>query len=255
MILDNNFVINLNSSKTRLYDFQRDNDINFTRFDAVDGLRTRFVDVSAYLTHYENEDALIGGTLGCFMSHVKMMEQIASSADNIYVIFEDDVLLHKSFQTNVKKLVRSVNKYDKHWDLIIAGHMKKSTDPNNRLFYASEGGDERGTQCLIVRPRGARNLVRYLKPFDVRTPANFHNIDIFLTTLSSKVSIYCSCTPQLYVQHRWKHIVLSDRFWSDMAMGHVHLHATVVSAVVLTILIVGFLCRCTCKQIHQRRCD
>ena len=66
-----------------------------------------------------------GGTIGCYLSHLKLWEMLLKSNEDMYLILEDDVCPNENYNIeNINLLVNNVNKIDPQWNLIFIGFIK-----------------------------------------------------------------------------------------------------------------------------------
>lgn len=104
--------------------------IPFTRIDAVDG---KTIDITQYVAQESYKDLLTAerngyrlrhyeltrGAVGCYLSHIKALEEAQKSNKEYAIIFEDDVRL----LTNdvLADLNEQLTKIPKTWDVLLLG--------------------------------------------------------------------------------------------------------------------------------------
>ena len=109
------YVINLDSSKTRLSDFEaafKDTKLKIERISAVDG---HLIDIKDFsddkLCQRKMGRGIQPGEVGCYLSHKKAIEQFLSTGSSYTIIFEDDAIPNEGFE---KTVVNIIEKFLKH---------------------------------------------------------------------------------------------------------------------------------------------
>lgn len=238
-------VINLERSRRRLEKFQQQNGTTFARFSAVDGSDTSFQSVSDYIEFPKHfSDKFIGGTLGCFVSHVQVWEQIAQyTINDVVAVFEDDVNIANEFDTRANALVSDVEKYDSEWDIIVASHSRFHAENSTTSYYKPDDTcKERGLLCVLIRPSGAKRVLRVVKPFVLTYDTQFHNIDIFLASQAHKLNLYYATRPRQYTTHP-RITFDSIRTMKDIRQGIFHKHIQNIICLILISCLFAILLR------------
>jgi len=172
-IFDNIYVINLDRSKDRLKEFQKNLDkFNFkaTRISAIDGkkLKTNFIDYTP-------------SQIGCASSHIKTWEEIVKNNDMSAIVCEDDIILKDNFK---KDLPIFLDQVPDDFDIVFVSSSNcYKDDSKTPIFvkilqqFVNIGNQENTvitenvyiprmcltTACYIVSQKGARKLLELLK--------------------------------------------------------------------------------------------
>lgn len=143
--------------------------------DAVDG-RT--------LTGPRPHKKLTKGEIGCFMSHVKALSDIASSSAPYGLVLEDDAIL-----LTFPDCLKWIKKLPKEWEVLSLGcnytlkngeHVAPGLVRMNDQFL-------HGTHAILYSKAGARRLVKHALSTGVTEPYDIwlsHNATIYLTVPS-----------------------------------------------------------------------
>lgn len=121
-------VINLNDSVERLESFRRQiepENVNWSRLSAVDG---RYGMPNGNFI-YDEDQAVIrhdrplrNGEIGCYLSHIKALENFISSQEKYAIIFEDDVKIPSGSIAKIKSISTKLDElYGDHWDCLNFG--------------------------------------------------------------------------------------------------------------------------------------
>lgn len=144
--IDEIYLINLKRRPDRLVQFmdkyeQSDlKKINILKFDAVDGSTMKIesvplsdvarselkqIETTGFRSkHYQ----LTRGALGCYLSHVKVWDNMLKAKHNNIIIFEDDANIPK---TLLKKIKASMKYIPDDWDMILFGYYCKKCNTKN----------------------------------------------------------------------------------------------------------------------------
>lgn len=128
--------------------------------------------------HYQ----LSRGGIGCFLSHYELYKKLSQTINDMFFIFEDDILFEKN---NLKTIVKTINNAPKDWDIILLGFSRLHGYKENKDFIKPLGFW--GTWAYVINKKGAIN---FLKNCDI------HNmdaqIDAYLSYLAQrgKINIY-----------------------------------------------------------------
>jgi len=184
------FVISLENRNDRRKhcenEFKR-NDIAFEFFTATDGEILRKED-SQYITKRSRAN-LSNGSIGCAISHMKIWESISKKdSANLYLIFEDDIVLTHDFNTKIQNLLTEI---PIDFDLInLGGFNNRGRDihyfVNNNLFKSYN--PRRGLYGYIINSKSAKKLIDLIKPLDLI----YGGIDTIIgkLTRNNKLKVY-----------------------------------------------------------------
>lgn len=119
----------------------------------------------------EHKKRIMYGEIGCYMSHMNILQKIANSDyDGWTIIFEDDFLLHDNFNEELKKILNNI---DENIDMIYLGNTFQDNCNNgvykDNLCYPVL---PYGTQAYMVNKISAKkifDLIEYIdNPIDVK---------------------------------------------------------------------------------------
>ena len=187
-------VINLNYRTDRRSHIDKEfesQSIKFTFFSAINGNKLN-VDVMEYISQRTFRN-ISNGSIGCAVSHMQIWENIAQRKENdIFCIFEDDVLLIDDFKERLNNLIRNL---PVDFDLIILGSF--NTRGRDILFHVSfqnlfrSYNPRRGMYSYIINTKSARKLINLIKPFDLL----YGGIDTIIGKLArqNKIIVYHVC--------------------------------------------------------------
>lgn len=139
------YLINLDRCQDRLYSAHRElmnAKIPYMRFSAIDGRELnieQLINDGLIIKECQNDANERKGSIGCYLSHVKIWQLIQSMSDNecdIGLIFEDDCIIHPNL---IKKLGNILQSVPKDWDLLYLGS-------NKQVGQSVKGG-------MFIKPR------------------------------------------------------------------------------------------------------
>lgn len=132
--------------------------------------------------------SLTYGSLGCALSH-KLIYEECSYDTKPYLVFEDDIILHKNFDPKLQELINVIQKKDISFDIIYLGYNEipgfYKVDIDSVLSKPS--GLITGTYGYILSPNGCKKLLDHIFPLN-------HQIDSSISHNLSKFNIYCTST-------------------------------------------------------------
>ena len=196
------FLINLESRKDRLENFQKQvdkigiEDVNI--FKAVNG--KLLVTTPQLQRIFDGNDYdMRRGIVGCAMSHIKLYINLINSKYKNYLIFEDDLEFIGDFNKKLNYVMDELK--GKDWDLVYLGHHQRIIDdkvyedklPNvdkwstSKSLLLSLGG----TTSYIISKNGAKKLLE-----NINNTGMTNAIDTIHQKLCDKMNIYY-CTPHL----------------------------------------------------------
>lgn len=173
-IIDKIYCVNLDCDKERFeYVKQQLNKHNLevTRFSGILGSEVKEPDYPEYI---KSDSWLLKnkcGSVGCYLSHLKIWDQILESDYiNQALILEDDVDLDPDFNKKLEKYYKLV---PDNWDLIYLGTGKmKGTNINNKIMKPKEGnhiGHNNGTFGYIIKKSSIPKIKKLILPIDHKT--------------------------------------------------------------------------------------
>jgi GR25 family glycosyltransferase involved in LPS biosynthesis len=193
------WVINLDRNKTRWYNVSASyaksdiSKINIQRYPAIVGKDLKpelYLSKSAlqefndcqkrgYRTrHYQ----LSVGGIGCFVSHYNIFKILLETDNDMFLIFEDDVIFPKHCMSRLQDILKNA---PKDWDIILLGFSRLHGYKINNEFIKPNGFW--GTSSYITNKRGA---IKFINECDVHKIDA--QIDAYMSYLSqtNKLNIY-----------------------------------------------------------------
>lgn len=166
------YVINLEKDKERykrlVNDYKKsDFPLEMNRFNGIIG---NDIEPEKYLTNnafhelHEIEEkgykifhhSLTRGGVGCFLSHYSVMKQLLeeNQSDCLYLILEDDTILHKDTYRNIQKMIKYA---PEDWDFLLFYTINSKGESNNIFFNKVQYFW--GMNCYIVNKKGAKKFI------------------------------------------------------------------------------------------------
>jgi glycosyl transferase family 25 len=144
--------------------------IKYSYFDGVYG-KTINDEEKAILNKYVKKHKLNDHQVGCFLSHLKIWEQLINnnkSDVNEYLIFEDDISIKNNID-NIYNYVNNITK-DVNYDTIFIGHCAESEgellrqiSKNDYNVTVRKSVFPRCLHAYIISKTGAAKLIRYFQ--------------------------------------------------------------------------------------------
>lgn len=129
-------------------------------------------------------ERLTRGEQGCFLSHVRVWNRIASSSAEYTVVLEDDADI--TLPQQWPAIMRSIASLPRDWDLLFLGVNNPKSDsqhvaPGVRVLEQ----DAYGTHAVVVRRSAALKLLRRFESVGMREAPNgkFLPLDIWVSRL------------------------------------------------------------------------
>lgn len=191
------YLINLKRRPDRLNNFlknYKESDMknnNIIKFDAIDGSN---IDVSkcplselarAELQQLESTGfrtkhyQLTKGAIGCYLSHVKIWENILKNKSEIALIFEDDAQVPVDLNKRIHEEMKNI---PNDWDIVLFGFICKKC-----MKYDNYNEVERFmlTHCYIIKKQSIAKIMNTNTLFPIT-----QQIDALMSELSSLINIY-----------------------------------------------------------------
>lgn len=196
-IYDQVYLINLKRRPDRLNNFLshlKKSDMKHTkiiRFDAVDGsnidvdkcplselakAELQQLETTGFRTkHYQ----LTKGAIGCYLSHVKIWENILQKNVNVALIFEDDAQIPPHLKRRIEEEMKYI---PDDWDIVLFGYICKKC-----MRYAMYNEVERFmlTHCYLIKNTAIIKIMKTNTLFPIT-----QQIDSLMSELSSLINIY-----------------------------------------------------------------
>lgn len=97
------------------------------------GLTDKFIKRFPAIKVSNGNERLSAGEIGCYFSHVKILETL--SKDENSIIVEDDVLFAKNFHRNIDEIIKKINPLS--WDIIFLCQLGDLNNLNRLLSLAA----------------------------------------------------------------------------------------------------------------------
>ena len=191
------YLINLKRRPDRLknfLDYYNSSDFkneSITKFDAIDGSKLDVESISlselarAELQQLETTGfrtkhyQLTKGAIGCYLSHVKIWENVLKNNHDVALIFEDDAQVPPEL---MKKMHEEMQYIPNDWDIVLFGYLCTKC-----LDYEKYKEVERFmlTHCYIIKKTAIIKIMNSNTLFPIT-----QQIDSLMSELSSIVNIY-----------------------------------------------------------------
>lgn len=197
VIYDKIYLINLKRRPDRLTDFlefYKSSDLrnkDIIKFDAIDGSKLNVdsvplselakaelqqLETTGFRTkHYQ----LTKGAIGCYLSHVKIWENILKNNYNTVLIFEDDAKVPPNLN---KKIHEELKNIPNDWDIVLFGYICKKCMKYEKYMVV-----ERFmlTHCYIIKRSAIIKIMNSNTLFPIT-----QQIDSLMSELSAIINIY-----------------------------------------------------------------
>jgi len=153
----------------------------------IDGRKMSDEDIKNYVTpraymelkhgRYVHEALSTKGSVGCYLSHLKALEECVKSG-NVTAIFEDDFLSHPVGKRNLQIVLKEA--MDNNFDILRLtsnNYMYNKQIPSDKLKYLDRVDSIQGLAGYIVTPKAASIILQDALKMDV-------HIDHFLNMVS-----------------------------------------------------------------------
>lgn len=201
----NYYLINLDDNPERLESAKNQlaaQNIDFFRVSAFDG---RSLDVSKYHS-YESPKAraymgrdLVGGEIGCYLSHVRCAEAFLASNADYAVIFEDDLRITSDLKSVIEESLLWLAENHTHtWHLINIGNEKLKL--SRRLKSFGEGNSFHKLHQAFYFPMTTTGLIwnrEGAQKFLIESSRIFAPVDNFLRFWLTRTGTGLAFSPPL----------------------------------------------------------
>ena len=148
MEIKKTFLINLKRRTDRLLHFKKhilnkldiDNN-NFEVIDAVDGRNIQYTDeMLSTINSWNivNKKPKNFGVIGCCLSHLSIYKKLDYSDNDIYLIFEDDVMFAKNMDNPIKYICNLT--FPNDWGIIYLNNQFAEREDNNHVIQKLDNG-------------------------------------------------------------------------------------------------------------------
>jgi len=158
---------------------------NFHRFNAINGKELEIEKLRKYGILNESENwkgRLKAGTIGCALSHIKVMSLIKNQKEKYGLILEDDAIIPDNFISKLKNLEPYFPPY---WDIIYLGGCNISGRKYNEKFLIPEikSGHNYCCHAILFNKENVDKVINILtpieKPIDLQLRSNFDKIKAY----------------------------------------------------------------------------
>lgn len=191
------YIINLDRRKDRWETTENTMKIlgitNYKRFSAIDGKTLRWdnkveamfpLDLTTEKKRNESHKRK-DGVVGCAMSHMKLWEQLLKDSEDVYLIFEDDVIFNAEFCNKFSELWNKLR--DMKWDILYLGYTDSKYDYGNtkimdevvKLNYSKGRKNGGGTFGYCIRKSAAKFYFDKIKKEGMYRAVDWFMIDQF----------------------------------------------------------------------------
>ena len=122
----------------------------------------------------------LAGEIGCYLSHLAMLEKFVQSQKELCLIIEDDIILAEDVQSYILKALSDSPNY---WDLLYIyikdWNKKNCTKIPNKKYWMNPPNE--GVWCTIgylVNKNGAKKIIKNSSPMNA-TPIDINFINLF----------------------------------------------------------------------------
>lgn len=196
-LFDKIFLINLKRRQDRLklfmdhYTLSDMKNMPIVKFDAIDGSKLEVDSVplselaraelqqlktTGYRTkHYQ----LTKGAIGCYLSHVKLWENIIKNNYESVIIFEDDAQVPPDLLHQINANIRYI---PTDWDIVLFGYICSKC-----MKYANYNQVDRFmlTHCYLIKKKAILTILKTNMLFPIT-----QQIDAFMSEMSGILNIY-----------------------------------------------------------------
>ena len=171
------------------------NQHNLTNFEfvpAVDGKTMEFT-YDIYKLFKNNDFGGRKGFIGCAMSHYNLWKKLASSDENYYIIFEDDIFdFNENVSVYIKETINQMNQHD-GMEIVYLGYSIFPNFDNKQekidgrdfsiipLLYNQYMG---GFFGYVISKQGAKKMLTYIEKNGIK-----HGID-YLIKVNPEINAY-----------------------------------------------------------------
>lgn len=172
-------VISLMSEKKRrkdIYNNFASHNLEFMFFDAIIGANLNLAELGVNDSPYERK--LSNGEVGCYLSHICVINDFLLSDADYIIIYEDDVTITNDYNTELNKIVKYLDG-ESSLDLLLLGYRNEYLSFWGRKKLDNELSFNRfcdygwGAHGYLLTRKGANNIIKYfsepLIPYDCVT--------------------------------------------------------------------------------------
>jgi len=161
--------------------------IPFCFFDAIHGKTQKLkIRESIHLSPI-SERYLSPGSLGCLASHISMWKELIESGYDGYLIFEDDIIIHKT-HSEIKELIQNI---PVDFDIVYLGsgshksriNMKKISPNLLKPFSV-----RKGAFCYLISKKGVHKILEQIN--EIKITCGGIDTILGLLTMRNKIIAY-----------------------------------------------------------------
>jgi GR25 family glycosyltransferase involved in LPS biosynthesis len=147
-----------------------------------------------------------GGGIGCFRSHVEVIKDAYKNNYSNIIIFEDDVIRSKSYNSINYEEISNFIKYNKDWEIINLAPTSVITFFDDNISEHIFNGGTLSTFSYMLNKKGMEKIINTYEKF-----INDYYYDVYLQKIFLKDKFY-NITPIIF-NVNWN--LGSDNNWCD----------------------------------------
>lgn len=190
-IFKNVYIMNLDRRTDRMDKMKllmKNHNIQYTRISAIDGKNLEIPKGSKLTSK---------GAYGNLLTNIKILEDAKKRKYSEIVIFEDDILFHKNFDTMLSKITN----VPQDWDILYLGSSQRigtiNLIPKQTDYYIAN--QSRGTFAYVIKSHMYDILLNLYKTYE-------ENVDMLMGRIQEKYRCYVI----------WENLVIADISNSDI---------------------------------------
>lgn len=115
------------------------------------------------------------GAVGCYLSHIEIWQELVNSKEEYAVIFEDDIVFEKTFNSDQIELPPD-------FDMYFLGVSWEESKSQSKLSYRKIKSQFFGTHGYIITRQCAMRLLQFALPIEIQ-------IDAFIYMMMSRLNL------------------------------------------------------------------
>ena len=205
----NIYVISLARSNDRKHKYHKilvDNGVEFKYHIGIDGINMQVSDLILKRKYIKNTTTLNKGQIGCFLSHISLLELLAGKPGDNFTILEDDVTIEDF------KMFKKAPPLITNYDIVFLGHCYEE---QGRVVKEVKGYDIRQsvvpqcTHAYTISKKGISKILEYMKDKKFNEPIDV----VYKNMIKDAVLTNCySYFPQVVSQSWQNNDVSTESF-------------------------------------------
>ena len=152
----------------------KNNNIDYTFYDAIDGLTyEQTKNDKIYLQNIEYNKQIRTGTIACMLSHIRILEYFKKTNNECIVVCEDDIKLNSDYKTVLSNLYDMIINDIEKYSMINLCSEINDTWPNDfkiemditdefKIYHSKDVWCEQGARCYLVTKKGCNDILKNL---------------------------------------------------------------------------------------------